>query len=64
MQEPIVPSSPMAPRCPRCGDTVQALDLQRIRRLWIDRVISLFQLRHRFRCRLSGCRWEGTLPVR
>jgi hypothetical protein len=36
----------------------------RVRRLPIDRVLSLILPRHRYRCESIGCGWEGTLPFR
>lgn len=46
--------------CPRCGKG----GLLRIRRRFIDRVLSLFVRQRRFRCTHSGCQWEGNLRER
>lgn len=46
--------------CPACGKH----GLVRIRRRFIDRLLSLFVSRHRFRCTHSGCAWEGSLRAR
>lgn len=43
--------------CPICGKR----GLLRIRRRFIDRVLSLFVRQRRFRCTHSGCHWEGNL---
>jgi hypothetical protein len=43
--------------CPRCGKG----GLLRIRRRFIDRILSLFVRQRRFRCTHSGCQWEGNL---
>ncbi len=50
--------------CPRCGRSGSSLALQRMPRRFIDRLISLFQRQHRFRCRSMGCEWEGNIPVK
>jgi len=42
--------------CPRCQGA-----LVRVRRLPLDRLISLLFPRHRYRCITIGCGWEGTL---
>lgn len=44
--------------CPHCNQP-----LERIRRRWYDRVLSLFSPRQRYHCRNFSCRWEGTLSV-
>jgi len=46
--------------CPICG----ARDLIRIRRRFIDRIVSLFVRQRRFRCTHSGCQWAGNLRGR
>jgi hypothetical protein len=45
--------------CPHCGGAVV-----RIRRLAVDRLLSLVSPRHRFRCAAFGCGWEGTLRLK
>ena len=45
--------------CARCGGPVQ-----RVRRRWIDRLMSLFGRRQRYRCYSMVCGWEGNLRVR
>jgi len=45
--------------CPRCQGAVV-----RIRRRAIDRLVSLFSARHRYRCQSIGCGWEGNLPAK
>lgn len=42
--------------CPRCGGSIY-----RIRRRFVDRVISLFTAVRRYRCTDCDCRWEGNL---
>lgn len=42
--------------CPRCG-----LDLVRVQRRLLDRLISLIAPRHRYRCRAHTCQWEGAV---
>lgn len=44
--------------CPRC----QAV-AYRVRRRWIDRLISLFRPVRRYRCHEFRCDWEGNIPV-
>jgi hypothetical protein len=44
--------------CPLCRGPAY-----RVHRRAIDRFVSLFVLRHRFRCGLIGCGWEGRLPA-
>ena len=44
--------------CPSCRGPAY-----RIRRRVIDRFVSLILPRHRFRCGVIGCGWEGRLPV-
>jgi len=46
--------------CPMCGKG----GLLRIRRRLVDRILSLFARRRRFRCTHSGCQWEGNLRER
>jgi hypothetical protein len=53
-----VQSSVQNPTCPRCGGAVE-----RIRRRFIDRVLSLFRPVRRYRCENFLCHWEGTCPV-
>lgn len=45
--------------CPHCHGPVQ-----RVRRRFVDRVVSLLKPVQRYRCRARGrdCDWEGTLP--
>lgn len=45
--------------CPQCDGPVE-----RVRRHFIDRLVSLFRPVHRYRCREKGwsCDWEGNLP--
>ena len=42
--------------CPRCGSPIQ-----RVRRTWLDRVVSALVLPHarRYRCSNPACGWEG-----
>jgi hypothetical protein len=40
-----------------------SLELERVPRRFVDRVLSVFRLRHRYRCRTTGCGWEGNLRV-
>ena len=44
--------------CPKCGGP-----LFRVRRSFLDRVISLFSTKHRYRCRGFSCQWEGRLAI-
>lgn len=44
--------------CPRC----QAV-AYRVRRRWIDRLISLFRPVRRYRCQEFRCGWEGNIHV-
>jgi hypothetical protein len=46
--------------CPACGMG----GLLRVRRRFIDRILSLFVGQRRFRCTHVGCQWEGNLRVR
>lgn len=55
---------PIRHQCPRCGGAGSTLDMQRVRRRLIDRVVSTLMSRHRYRCRQSGCDWVGNLSVR
>ena len=43
--------------CPQCGGV-----LLRVNRSFIDRILSIFSGKHRYRCRTFSCRWEGSLP--
>jgi len=43
--------------CPLCGQH----GLIRIRRRFIDRILSLFVRQRRFRCTQPGCQWQGNL---
>lgn len=43
--------------CPMCGER----DLIRIRRRFIDRIMSMFISLRRYRCTHSGCQWKGNL---
>ena len=43
--------------CPACGERC----LIRIRRRFIDRLLSLFVRLQRFRCQQFECQWEGNL---
>lgn len=47
------------PQCPRCRSPVY-----RIKRRFIDLVISLFAKVHRHRCRSRNCGWEGNFRVK
>lgn len=47
-----------SPRCPACGGT-----LKRVPRNPVDRLISLGVPLRRYRCRVMGCGWSGTLRV-
>jgi hypothetical protein len=47
------------PRCPRCGAPVD-----RIRRHWLDRLVSVVTPVRRYRCVAFACDWEGTLQDR
>jgi hypothetical protein len=35
----------------------------RIRRQFVDRLLSLVAPRRRYRCGAIGCEWEGTVPL-
>jgi hypothetical protein len=48
--------SNLRPACPLCGGP-----LERVPRQWLDRLLSLFSPRRRYRCRTWRCNWEGTL---
>jgi len=50
-------ASPIPHACPMCGQH----GLIRIRRRFIDRVLSLFVKQRRFRCTQPGCQWQGNL---
>ena len=45
--------------CPECNAPVE-----RVQRRFIDRLVSMITLVHRYRCRDHGwgCDWEGNLP--
>jgi len=45
--------------CPQCNGPVD-----RVRRRFIDRLVSLIMPVYRYRCRVKGwsCDWEGNLP--
>lgn len=45
--------------CPRCGR-----DLLRVRRRYIDRILSLAIPVHRYHCLSMGCGWKGNIRVR
>jgi hypothetical protein len=47
------------PVCPRCGD-----GLNRVRRRYIDVLISRFIAVRRYRCSSMLCMWEGNLRDR
>jgi hypothetical protein len=47
---------PGSPVCPECHSS-----LNRIRRRFIDRVLSFFYPVHRYHCRSFVCNWEGNL---
>ena len=51
--------SPTASQCPSCGEPVS-----RIHRRLVDRLVSLFRSKRRYRCENPACRWEGNLPIR
>jgi hypothetical protein len=53
---PVVTMRPGSPVCPECHSS-----LNRIRRRFIDRVVSLFYPVHRYHCRSFVCNWEGNL---
>ena len=42
--------------CPLCGDS-----LIRVSRRPVDRLLSLFGSKHRYRCRGFACQWEGNM---
>jgi len=44
------------PRCPRCEGPVI-----RVRRRFVDRLLSRFVPLRRYRCPRFGCSWEGNL---
>lgn len=46
--------------CPLCG----LPGLVRIRRRFIDHILSLFVRQRRFRCTQPGCQWQGNLRKR
>lgn len=50
--------------CPRCGGAGSTLDMQRIPRRFVDRLVSALVSRHRYRCRQPGCEWVGNVSVR
>jgi len=45
-----------SPVCPECHSSVN-----RVRRRFVDRLVSLFYPVHRYRCRSFVCSWEGNL---
>lgn len=47
------------PTCPCCRGGVL-----RIRRRWVDLLVSFFTPIRRFRCRSTECGWEGNLRVK
>lgn len=47
------------PQCPCCRSSAY-----RIKRRFIDLVISLFAKVHRYRCRSRNCGWEGNFRVK
>jgi hypothetical protein len=53
----------LSPPCPRCGGGSSHLELQRIPRRAVDRLLSAFHTIHRYRCRATGCGWVGNLAV-
>ena len=53
---PVVKSKPSIPVCPECHS-----GLNRVRRRFIDRLLSLVYPVHRYRCRSFDCNWEGNL---
>ena len=48
---------PQHARCRQCGDE----KLIRIRRRFVDRLISVVYPLKRYRCTAAGCDWEGAL---
>jgi hypothetical protein len=38
--------------------------VDRIRRHWLDRLLSVFMPLRRYRCQSMACHWEGTLRDR
>jgi hypothetical protein len=53
------PGSASRHTCPQCGQS-----LIRIRRRFIDRLTSIVQPVHRFRCRNHTCQWQGNISVK
>ena len=53
---PPVTTRPGRPVCPECHSS-----LIRVRRRFIDRVLSFFYPVHRYHCRSFVCNWEGNL---
>ena len=53
---PLATMRPRSPVCPECHSS-----LNRIRRRFIDRVLSFFYPVHRYHCRSFVCNWEGNL---
>jgi hypothetical protein len=51
------------PECPRCHGSGSLSVLERIKRRFIDRLVSVIWPRHRYHCRSMGCGWEGNLPA-
>jgi len=53
---PVVTTRPSSPVCPECHSS-----LDRIRRRFVDRLLSLVYPVHRYHCRSFVCNWEGNL---
>jgi len=49
-------------QCPSCGSSGAALNLERVPRRFVDRVVSIVRRQHRYRCRAAACGWEGNIP--
>src|SRR5947208_1554149 len=52
----VLTTKPTRPVCPECHSS-----LNRIRRRFVDRLVSLFYPVHRYHCRSFVCNWEGNL---
>jgi predicted RNA-binding Zn-ribbon protein involved in translation (DUF1610 family) len=52
------PRSSLRHTCPECSEQVH-----RVRRRFIDRVISLFKPVQRYRCLSPSCGWEGNMAM-
>ena len=50
-------AAPILHACPICGQP----RLIRIRRRFIDHILSVFVRQRRFRCTHPGCQWQGNL---